>query len=62
MSIFSGCRSFHTAFISHGSQVEGDVISISFPSTVIAFDEEAVDAVLADRTKITTVRSLFPSE
>lgn len=41
--------------------VEG-VISISFPSTVIASDEESVDTELADRTKITTLGSLFSAE
>lgn len=38
------------------------MISISFPSTVVACDEEAVDEALADRTKITTLGSLFLTE
>lgn len=52
---------FYTILRSDG-EVEGDVISISFPFTAVAFDEEAVDAALADRTKITTLRSLFFTE
>lgn len=42
-----------------GSQIGGDVLSISSPVTVITFDEEAVDMVLADMTKITTQFSLL---
>lgn len=38
------------------------VISVFFPFAVIAFDEGAVDAALADSTKITTLRSLFFTE
>lgn len=35
------------------------MLSISSPFTVITFDEEAVDVVLADMTKTTTLSSLF---
>lgn len=35
---------------------------MSFPSTVIASDEEAVDVELADKTKITTLGSFSSAE
>lgn len=38
------------------------MLSVSSPFTVITFDEEAVDAVLADMTKITTLSSLFSGD
>lgn len=35
------------------------MLSISSPFTVITFDEEVLDTVLADMTKITTLSFLF---
>lgn len=35
------------------------MLSVSSPFTVITLDEESLDAVLTDMTKITTLSSLF---
>lgn len=37
------------------------MLSVSSPVTVITFDEEALDTVLAEMTKITPLSSLFSS-
>lgn len=61
---FVGCcsySSFWKVFVFHVG-VKLEVMCSAFPLpafTVITFDEEAVDTVLADMTKITTLSSLF---